>query len=644
MKKNNDISTSPIAKRLFRERLNGIRSHLLAPPPNLRLSEWADQNRYIGYNAPEPGQWRTLRAPYQQAILDAAGDASTKRMVLMAAAQTGKTSILENVIAYYMVNDPSPIMLVMPDKASADSFSVTKLEPMIEATPVLRRLVASKRKRDGGNKKLEKVFPGGYITMVSAKSAHSLRARSIRILLLDEIDAYEASLAEEGDPVQLAEARTSNFANRKIIMCSTPTVKDFSRVEKEYLKSNQQHFHLPCPLCGEYQQLRWGGAETDFGIKWDDDNPDTTRYRCSHCHQDFPESHKLQMMLKGHWLADNPEADIIGFHISALYSPWVSWSELVSKWLSVKNRPDQQQEFVNLKLGEPWEDKTHIIELGELASRVHDYDAPCPSGVGILTCGVDVQQDWIEASVWGFGKGEEMWQIDTIQLVGPTSQPDVWLQLSDVLRQTYETINKVPVPITITLIDTGFQTDMVYRQVKTYAQNGIRIVPIKGFEGARSIFEFSRFKTPGKPKLGMVGVSQAKGLLYARLKNVHARGPGYIHFPAGTHQEVLDQILSERQYTIYNKGNIPKQIWKQIRERNEQLDCMVYAYAGYLASNPAIHTQIDALVDHITSLQMADGQPAVVKDGQVQVQEPPKRQQLTIPIHKGGLLRTDWLR
>jgi phage terminase large subunit GpA-like protein len=241
---NVEVST-PEALALLSTRLDAIRRQLLTPPMRCSLSEWCDTNRYLGYGSSEPGLWRTSRAPYQKEPLDIAGDQRTQRMVIMAAAQTMKTSVLENVIAYYMAHDPCPIMAVMPDNSMAESFSMVKLEPMIEESPALRTLVASKSKRDGGNKKLEKLFPGGFVTLVSSKSAHSLRSRSIRVLLLDEVDAYEASIGDEGDPIRLAEARTTTWPNRKIILTSTPTLKDISRIEREFLASDQRYFNVP---------------------------------------------------------------------------------------------------------------------------------------------------------------------------------------------------------------------------------------------------------------------------------------------------------------------------------------------------------------------------------------------------------------
>src|SRR5437868_4959817 len=204
-----DVTQStPKALNTLRTTLANTARRLLTPPKDLKLSEWADEYRYLGFSSSEPGKWKTSRAPYQKEMLDVAGDYRTQRVVIMASAQVGKTSILENIIGFYMSNDPSPMMLVMPSEEMAKSFGQTKLGPMIDDSPILRDLVASKRKRDGGNRDTEKVFAGGFIVLTSASAANSLRSRSIRVLLLDEVDGYEV-ISEEGDPIEIAEARTT---------------------------------------------------------------------------------------------------------------------------------------------------------------------------------------------------------------------------------------------------------------------------------------------------------------------------------------------------------------------------------------------------------------------------------------------------
>ena len=73
----------------------------LKPPPELTLSQWADRYRMLSAeSSAEPGRWHTDKAPYQREIMDAIGDAHIRRVVIMCAAQLGKTELLLNILGY----------------------------------------------------------------------------------------------------------------------------------------------------------------------------------------------------------------------------------------------------------------------------------------------------------------------------------------------------------------------------------------------------------------------------------------------------------------------------------------------------------------------------------------------------------------
>lgn len=640
--------SSRIARKTLRESLQLIRETLLTPPVQSDLSVWSDNNIVLGATSPEPGLWRTDRTPYLREILDVCGDFKTQRVVVMASAQVGKTSVIINTSAFYIAQDPCPIMIVQPDKSMAESFSIAKLEPIIQESPILRKLVVSTRKRDGGSKRLEKVFNGNSLVMVSAKSAPSLRGRTIRVLLLDEIDAYDATLGDEGDPVRLAEARTSNFPNRKIILTSTPTVKHFSRIEKEYERSDQRKYHVACPHCQHRQVLRFGTDETPYGLKWQKGNPDDVKYLCESCNVLIDESSKLQMLLKGEWVKANPSSIVAGFHISALYSPWTSWREIAKEWLELYKLPDKRQSFYNLKLGEPYEDTENTINSAELIDHISVYGSQVPKGVGVLVAGVDVQESWIEAAVWGYGIGEEMWLIDTVQLMGQTSQQQVWDDLAYFLRTQYKTYSGDMISIERAAVDTGYLTSIVFKQLRDMKRTGLSVIPIKGFDGARSSFDWSRTKEAGKLRLGMVGTHTIKHIFFSRLKNIKEHGGGYVHLPSGVHEEILAQLLSERKVVVYNKHKVPIVKWEQLRDRNEQLDCVVYSYA--ILQSLGIQYLAVKLPENVIQWgqePIVTVSPRVIKSVDIEESLPTgftKRTVLKMPKRQGGLISRNWLK
>jgi phage terminase large subunit GpA-like protein len=228
--------------------LNALRA--FKPPPDLKVSDWADQDRKLSPEASaEPGQWITSRAEYQRGIMDAFSDPAVEMVVVMSSAQVGKTEILNNVIGFHVAQDPSPMLVVQPTLDMAQTWSKDRLAPMLRDTPQLQGLVKDPRARDSGNTTLHKIFPGGHITACGANSPSSLASRPVRIVLCDEVDRYPVSAGSEGDPVSLARKRASTFWNRRIGLFSTPTNKGNSRIEAAFEESDKRFYFVPCPHC-----------------------------------------------------------------------------------------------------------------------------------------------------------------------------------------------------------------------------------------------------------------------------------------------------------------------------------------------------------------------------------------------------------
>ena len=230
----------------------------MRPDPDLTVSEWADQHRKLSSRASaEPGQYRTARTPYLREIMDALSPRHpAQRISFMKAAQVGATEAGNNWIGFVIHDAPGPMLAVLPTLEMAKRTSRGRLDPLISESPALRERVNPARSRDAGNSMLSKEFPGGILVLTGANSATGLRSMPARYIFLDEVDAYPASADEEGDPITLAEARTTTFSHRrKVFIVSTPTIRGISRIEREYEASDQRRYFVPCPHCGAMQWL-----------------------------------------------------------------------------------------------------------------------------------------------------------------------------------------------------------------------------------------------------------------------------------------------------------------------------------------------------------------------------------------------------
>ena len=559
------------------------------PPPDLKISEWADTHRRLSpENSAEAGQWSTTRAEYQREIMDAFNDPNIQRIVVMTSSQVGKTELVLNAIAYYMDQDASPMLCVQPTLAMAQSFSKDRLASMIRDTKKIKDLVADARSRDSSNTVLHKKFPGGHLSLVGSNSAAGLASRPIRVLLLDEVDRYELSAGSEGSPVDLAIARTKTFWNRKIYMCSTPTIKGISKIEAAFEESDKRFFMVPCPECKIKQRLIWKN------VVWDEDKPETATYVCEDCGSVIDEAKKPWMLKHGEWQATETSVETAGFHISELYSPWSTWASMAQNFLEAKKMPEMLKTFINTSLGESWEEQGDGAEHEGLLARRLNYDGlSLPEDILIATCGVDTQKDRLEAQVMGWGKNYEAWVIEYKVFWGDPNAVNVWNELDLYLKSRFKTESGRSIRISATCIDSGgHHSQRVYSFTKP--RQGRRIFAIKGASVAgKPIVSKPTFVGKNQTALYSVGTDTAKENIFARLNAEDDETT--LHFPADLEEEYFKQLTAEKRITKWIRGR-KSLAWKQIRPRNEALDVTVYNFAAIYILNPNFDVIEDRLL------------------------------------------------
>lgn len=576
---------------------------LLAPPPDLKVSEWADKERRLSSEASaEPGKWDTSRAPYQRGMLDAINEPGIFKVVIMSSAQVGKTELDLNIIGYFIHQDPSPMLLVQPTLDLAEAFSKDRLAPMIRDTPALHGKVQDARSRDSGNTLLHKTFPGGHITMAGANSPASLASRPVRIVILDETDRYPHSAGAEGDPVKLAQKRATTFFNKILIENATPTIEGASRIAQSFEESDKRYFYVPCPLCNKKQVLKWPQFRFDKELVGDKVAAINVRYVCEFCEGEFNDSHKHRMLRQGEWIPTSTSRGVAGFHIWEGYSPWVKWEQIANEFLEASKSAESLKVWVNTSLGETWKEKGEAPDWKRLYDRRELYERnKVPEQVVFLTCGADVQANRIEAEIVGWAKDKQSWSIDYRILEGDTSKDEVWDKLTEVLYEVWPHSTGLNMQIRMLALDTGFNTQKAYNWARTHQAK--RVMATKGTDGAAVMLDRPRLvdinlkgkKVKRGVNLWMIGVSIAKSELYGwlRLEKPLDNEPfqhGYCHFPEYG-DDFFKQLTAESLQARVVKGR-KRYEWVKIYERNEALDCRV------LNRVAAARIGIDIMTEH----------------------------------------------
>ena len=557
---------------------------VLRPPSKLKLSEWADRHRILSSeSSAEPGQWLTSKAPYEREIMDAISDPWVSRVVVQKAAQLGITdSAILNPVGYFMDEDPCPILVVQPTIEMAETFSTDRLAPMLRDSPRLRGKVSEARSRDSSNTLRRKSFKGGFVALGGANSAASLSGRPIRVCLLDDVDRYAASAGTEGNPLQLAIARTTAFWNRKIVIVSSPGLKGVSHIEREMAQSTCEHWYLPCPDCGLLQIMDWDR------VRFSD-----MTHRCIKC-QVHAEKH-FWLAGEGAWRAHRTHDErgnkvtTRGFYLSGLYNPWIEWEVLVDEFVRAVRANEEGdieplKAFRNTRLGQLHEDTGEKVDIDLYKERREVYSSEVPDGVLVLTAGIDVGEYALNYEIVGWGKGWESWGIEYGMIDGDPREQDVWDELDKaVYRRTFKTSDGKKMRVRKMAVDSGHASDFVYAYTKPRQP---RAISIKGEGGLGKPFikGAGTFTKTNRARLQSLGVDSGKEEIVNRL-TVAKVGPGYCHFPKlangeacrGYDEEYFKGLTAERRI-VKSKHGFKTYMWiKRLSQRNEPFDCRNYA-------------------------------------------------------------------
>jgi phage terminase large subunit GpA-like protein len=618
--------TTPAEQRL-RDIARAAIKRSLSPPPQISLPEWADTYRQLSRAVGAVGGgWQTSRVEVARGPMMAVTEPGVRTITLRVATQLLKTELLLNTIGFLAHVDPGPMLMVLPKEDAAQAFSKERLSPMIETTPILREMMGDQRTRRTDNSILFKRFPGGFLALAGAGSPTNLSMRPVRVVLLDEIDKYEST--KEGDPIMLAEERSSTFGNRRLsIRACSPTWTETSRIDRSYLESDQRRPYVACPHCGHQNDL-------DFfrHVHWEKRAgkhlPETAAISCEECGAGWSEAERMQALagIRWHqtrtficcgegqdprqtrlwdWDADwqigyalcsicgtravpNHHA---GFTAGKLFSPWLTVQELATGWLEAKDDPESKQVFYNTQLGEAFKVDALREASADLLLRRREQWHDVPDEVLVITAGVDVHpggtasEGRLEVEVVGWGLGEESWSLGHEVFSGDPAKALVWGELDDYLLAPWTRVDGRQMAIRACCIDSGgHNTQEAYRFA--VARTGRNVWAIKGASDRQqwspvwptsSRDKRQSYRAGFRPVI--IGVNAAKEAVRQRLL-VQEPGPGYCHFPIGRPSTFFEQLTSER-LVIERKGGSMVRRWMAPPHRaNEALDTRVYAYAA----------------------------------------------------------------
>ena len=492
---------------------------LLCPPEQLSVSEWAEEYRILdAKSAAMPGAWRNSVTPYLVGVMDEFNNYETEEIIFCKPTQIGGTEALQNMIGYIVMQDPAPTMIVYPTDTLAKSISENRLQPMLKATPEI------KKKFDENSSLLELQFEGMYLSLVGSNSPSGLASKPIRFLMMDEVDKYPGASNKEADPIKLARERTKTFHNRKIYITSTPTIKSGHIWQAKEGSDIEKHYFVPCPHCGEYIEFAFSNIRfpKEEGMSYAD-RAELAAYVCQKCGGIITDNDKHTMLRLGEWRTvrhNTNYARKVAFWINTLYSPFVRWSQIAKEFLTSKDDPEEFQNFVNSWLAEPWEDTKLKTSADLVMERRTDLPGLIvPSWAKMITGGVDVQENSLYWTIRAWGDFLTSQNIAHGQALS-------FEEIDKVMNLEYYTEDGVPFIVRLCLIDSGDQTDMVYDFCVLHSDWAL---PVKGSSHAQlSHYKLSKINREGSSANGMTLVlvdgGKYKDMIAGRMQKPNGKG------------------------------------------------------------------------------------------------------------------------
>lgn len=542
-----------------------------------------------------PGPWSPRFTPFLVEPLNSLADPRVQFLTLLASAQVGKTTLLLLYLLWCMSERPGPGLWVAPREADVAEIFEHRLREIMRASPKLQHLL-SDRKSDNVAKLL--ATPSMKLWGAGASSARDLASRSIKTLLLDEVDKFGQWTQTEASPVALAIRRTETFrVERKIVLASTPTTRS-GAIFQHWLGSDRREFHVPLPCCGTWQPLHFER------VRWPEDlhdparveRDDLARYACAACEAEIDDAQKRDAVARGLWVPasgriedgcvvdDEPPTSARGYRIHGLLSPWVTLSAAAADFMRCNGEPALLMDFRNSFQALPWEELAAERTTAEHVERLIGAVPrnALPEDVERLTVGVDVggtdADPVFHYVLVGWAPEERGYVIDCGRL-GSFEAIE-----NELLLREWTRADGQPLRVRLLLIDSGWRTAMVYSWAARWRD---RVRPCKGSRTLGGVpWKSTRVTRTTSGRVSQFGID-LRHVDVEHFKDMLLRwcivAPTRLALPADAPDELLRALTSEHKVLVRNRARgTAREAW--VRRTgggpNHLWDCLCYGTAA----------------------------------------------------------------
>jgi phage terminase large subunit GpA-like protein len=613
-------------KKLAKKVITSLPTEIVLPT----ITEWAEQNRYYPPGVSSfYGMHKASTAPHMvEPLENLHPDSPIQWTSIMKSVQSTATTTAECAIGFYIRYKLANMGYYTATQELARIRGSANIDTMIDNSGLAEYVKphSNRNSRKKADSALYKEFSGGIkLQLNSYNSIGGMKSNTIHFMILDEIDEMPEELKGQGDTLSILEGRTIAVRNPKVLVISTPTAMETSKISRLFIEGDQRYYHVPCPLCGEKQKLVLKSGDLKHGLTFNTEKnrdgekkliPETVRYICEHCGKEFYESNKQWMLENGIWIPEAESKNPLkrSYHVNGLYSPqmFLSWERICQQYTETGFGQDilRFKDFTINYLGLPWSRVEKHESWEYVRDKADEYAlGDLPDGGLILYGGVDVQGDRVELCVIAVGRGMESWIIDYKIFYGnPGSLSDpCYIALDTFVRTQTYIFSGRKLPIRMVGMDTGY--DPKHKRPKDWDSKSNTIYQfvgprqdkfraIKGFPDIQSNFDLiqqSRITAGLLTVFYKINTPMMKEMIYKDITIVS--GPRAIHFPKyridnnGSKRYIGDEFYKQFMSERYQEMSPGVMGWKKIRSRNEVLD--TYLYAKSMAYQDNLHVWTD---------------------------------------------------
>ena len=356
-------------------------------------------------------------------------------------------------------------------------------------------------------------------------------------------------------------------------------------------------FAIPCPLCGERDDLEWERMEWQAeGTRAE--RASSVRHKCSQCGGLWPYERLRDAVAHGRWqeaelergrefpslVRDNPHyvtrhgtlrrgkrkvdwPENVGFAIWAAYSIWHTWPRMVSEWLMAQGSAQKVRAFVEQTLARPFGTDEGGVSDDALRDNATPLDE-VPDNHRLSVCVVDVQDGWLAAHVFLCGPDSDVVMVERRDFYGEVDLVDApaWVEFRRWLASPESVIRQRPVRVLA--VDVGFEQSWTIRNMRRIGFSG-QIFAVKGRAGWGHSAKF----TSTVPIDGVAAKVLMLGVDNLKLTAIQAYRHGRMRLWDGATEDLRQELQAER---LIRNERTKKLKWERFHERNEALDCSAY--------------------------------------------------------------------